>query len=201
MERTKLHLIFLFAITSILSSACRDKKTCCASSNPEGTSVDSCYCGPPIYGDLFNFGPTGFCTYYDYDQSIECSKKTQRPILIQFTGHACYSTREMAEFPFNNEAIAEEFGRQFILLQLYCDDKTVVDSSDWVYTSEKTLKTIGKINYHRQTEQFKGIGQPYVTVINNMGQELTQYLDPVQAYSKTWYIKKWLRDALTAHQK
>lgn len=201
MRQTKLHLIFLFAITSILASACQDKRTCCASSNPEGTSVDSCYCGPPKYGDLFNFGPTGFCTYYDYGQAIECSKKTNRPILVQFTCHACMSTSALNLFPLNDESIANEFGCEFILLQLNTDDRCIADSTDWVYTDEKHLKTIGKINLHRQLEQFKLVGQPFVAVINHDGEQLTPYLDPGLAFNKPRIVRRWMCDALTAHQK
>ena len=67
----------------------------------------------------------------------------------------------------------------FVLVELYTDDPTVLPESEW-YTSEsdgKVKKTIGKQNRDLMKTKFKSIGTPLYIVISSDGKILSGPID------------------------
>lgn len=136
-------------------------------------------CEEPLYSDLLHW-PYGLNGYFDYDQAIECSKATNKPIFVDFTGHGCVNCREMEQKVWSDTKVLDRLSENFVLLALYVDDKTELPKSDW-YTSEyddKIKKTLGKQNADFQITAFNNNAQPFYLILNEKGDLL---VDP-QAY-------------------
>ena len=55
---------------------------------------ETALCDKPKYAEFLHL-PHGLEGYFDYHQALSCSKKLNKPIFIDFTGHGCVNCREM----------------------------------------------------------------------------------------------------------
>ena len=132
-------------------------------------------CGEVKYGDILHL-PHGIKGYYDYDQALECSKKQNKPIFVDFTGHGCVNCREMEANVWADPAVLKMLKNDFVVVALYVDDKTELPESEW-YTSDrdgKIKKTIGKKYADIQISRFNINAQPYYVILDGDGKKLTQ---------------------------
>lgn len=148
--------------------------------NIDGISVSSSSsepaadCGTPRHGEFLHL-PHGIKGYYDYNQAIECSKKQNKPIFVDFTGHGCVNCREMEANVWSDPAVLKMLKNDFIVVALYVDDKTELPEEEW-YTSEydgKVKKTIGKQYADIQISKFNVNAQPYYVILNGEGEQQT----------------------------
>lgn len=124
-------------------------------------------CEAPLYAEKLHL-PHGLQGYFDYKQAVECAKKLNKPIFIDFTGHGCVNCREMEANVWSDPKVLQKLNNDFVVLALYVDDKTELPDSLW-YTSaydQKVKKTIGKQNADRQVTQFKNNAQPYYILLS-----------------------------------
>ena len=111
--------------------------------------------------------------FFDYDEALAYAKEVNKPVFVDFTGHACVNCREMEERVFSDPRILEMFRNDFVMVALYMDDKTEVDESEWVTTeSGRVFKTLGKINTHIANERYNINAQPYYLIVDLEGNQL-----------------------------
>ena len=111
--------------------------------------------------------------FFDYDEALAYAKEVNKPVFVDFTGHACVNCREMEERVFSDPRILEMFRNDFVMVALYMDDKTEVDESEWVTTeSGRVFKTLGKINTHIANERYNINAQPYYLIVDHEGNQL-----------------------------
>src|SRR5690606_10212310 len=82
---------------------------------------------------LSGFPPPSFYSWYDnetfhaeftdFDLSLAESQKTNKPLLIDFTGWACVNCQKMEESVWTFESIKQKLSNDFVLVSLYVDDK------------------------------------------------------------------------------
>jgi thiol:disulfide interchange protein len=148
--------------------------------------------GLPVkkYEDIFKRGKVlGLDGWYDYDQALEVSKKTNKPILIDFTGWNCVNCRKMETTVWPNPEVMKRLKNEYIMLELYVDDKTELAESD-KYTSTysgKRISTIGAKWSDYEASKFSVNSQPYYVILNSKGKVLV----PPQGanYDVSNYIK------------
>lgn len=127
----------------------------------------------PKYANLFHL-PHGLQGFFDYKQALAYSKKVNKPIFIDFTGHGCVNCREMEARVWSDPAVLSRLQNDFVLLALYVDDKTELPESDW-YTSTydgKVKKSIGAQNADLQITKFNNNAQPHYCLVNSDGKLL-----------------------------
>ena len=111
--------------------------------------------------------------FFDYDEALAYAKEVNKPVFVDFTGHACVNCREMEERVFSEPRILDMFRNDFVMVALYMDDKTEVDESEWVTTeSGRVFKTLGKINTHIANERYNINAQPYYLIVDHEGNQL-----------------------------
>ncbi|MBY0426449.1 MAG: thioredoxin family protein, partial [Cytophagales bacterium] len=131
-------------------------------------------CEAPKYTDLFTL-PHGIQGYFDYKQALACSKKLNKPIFVDFTGHGCVNCREMEANVWSNPEVLKRLKNDFIVLALYVDDKTELPKEEW-YTSSydnKVKSSIGKQNADLQITKFNNNAQPFYLILDSNGQLIT----------------------------
>lgn len=129
----------------------------------------------------------------DYDKALAYAKKTNKPLLVDFTGYACANCRKTEDYVWIDPEITKRLNNDVVLVSLYVDDKKKLDPKDYMtvkwYGKERVIKDIGdKFKYMEET-RYKQSTQPlYVMLDHN-----ENLLSPVRGYNASIeeYIK-WL---------
>ncbi len=139
------------------------------------TSADPAnLCEPPRHNFLHL--PHGLQGYFDYNQALECSRRLNKPVFIDFTGHGCVNCREMEANVWSHPEVLKRLQNDFIVVALYVDDKTELPESEWYVSSydQRTKKTIGKQNADLQISRYNNNAQPYYLVVDAEGRPMVQ---------------------------
>jgi len=133
--------------------------------------------GPHKYADKFH-APLKLNAYFDYKEGIAEARKLNKPVLIDFTGHACVNCRKMEANVWPDKDVYKIISQDYVLIQLYVDDKTEVSAEDVVVTPEgRSLNTIGKKWSDLQARKFNSNSQPFYILLDP---ETEQMLVPAQ---------------------
>ena len=140
-----------------------------------GAHVSQELCETPKYADDLHL-PHGLEGYFDYDQALACAKEQNKPIFIDFTGHACVNCREMEANVWSDPKVLAMLRNDFIVTALYVDDKESLPEEDWVVSEYdgKTKKTIGAKFADMQIAKYNVNAQPYYVLLNPDGEMLVQ---------------------------
>jgi thiol:disulfide interchange protein len=132
-------------------------------SNNTGPQLSS---GKHKYADIFK-APLKLDAFFDYNEGLAYAKKVNKPILIDFTGHACVNCRKMEANVWPDPAVYKLLSQEYVLIQLYVDDKTEVAPEDVVINQKgKTLNTIGKKWSDLQISKFNANAQPFYVLLD-----------------------------------
>ncbi len=132
-------------------------------------------CTSPKYADFLHL-PHGLKGYFDYDQALACAKEQNKPIFLDFTGHACVNCREMEANVWSDPRVLEILRNDFIIATLYVDDKKELSEEEWVTSTYdgKVKKTIGAKFADMQIARYGTNAQPYYVLLNPDGKMLVQ---------------------------
>lgn len=114
--------------------------------------------------------------YYDYDEAIKASKKTNKPILLYFNAIFCMPCRKMETDVWKNEKIAKSLREDFIVVSLLCDmDKIILLKKQQYYSKylKKQVLTLGD-KYLDLEHTFGCDGQPAYFFIDEKGISLAK---------------------------
>jgi len=121
---------------------------------------------PHKYADLFD-KPKGFNPYFDYAEGLAYAKKMHKPVMIDFTGHACVNCRKMEASVWTDKNVYQKINEDYVLIQLYVDDKTELPAAEQTVTKEgRQIKTIGNKWSYLQTSRFQANSQPFYVLLN-----------------------------------
>lgn len=127
------------------------------------------------YSDLFH-APLNLQPFFDYEEGMAYAKKVNKPVLIDFTGHACVNCRKMEASVWPDPQVLRRLREDYVLIQLYVDDKTELPVEEQTVSdfSGKKIKTIGNKWSDFQAARFNSNSQPYYVLLDNQGELLTQ---------------------------
>jgi thiol:disulfide interchange protein DsbD len=138
----------------------------------------------------------------DYEHALAYAKKVGKPLLIDFTGHACANCRKTEDYVWPDHEVTKRLNNDVVLVSLYVDDKRALDPKDYMkvqwYGKEREITDIGdKYKYLEETIYGSSTQPLYVLVDNN-----EKLLTPVRGYdpSITEYIK-WLDTGIAKFKK
>ena len=124
-----------------------------------------------------HLGPHDIISFYDYDKGMAYAKKVNKPVMIDFTGHACVNCRKMEERVWSDSRVLQVLKNDIVLISLYVDDKRTLPEEEH-YTSSingKKVTTIGKKWSEFQINKYKANAQPYYVLIDLDGNNLNEY--------------------------
>ncbi len=127
------------------------------------------------YDDIFH-APLGLQPFFDYEEGMAYAKKERKPVMIDFTGHACVNCRKMETTVWPDARVLSSLREDYVLIQLYVDDKTSLpDSEQFVSSySGKKITTIGKKWSDFQASAFNTNSQPWYVLLDNEGKQLVE---------------------------
>ncbi len=124
-----------------------------------------------------HLGPHDIISFYDYDQGMAYAKKVNKPVMLDFTGHACVNCRKMEERVWSDPRVLQVLKNKVVLISLYVDDKRQLPENEQ-YTSEingKKVTTIGKKWSEFQIKKYKANAQPYYVLLDHNGNNLNEH--------------------------
>jgi len=124
----------------------------------------------PKYSDLFSmpFGLTGF---FDYAEGMEYAKLQNKPVLIDFKGHACANCKKMEAKVWSDPEVLRRLKDNFVIISLYVDDRTVLPEDGWIVSTidGKIKKSIGKINEELEITMYGTNTLPLYVIADHNG--------------------------------
>lgn len=90
--------------------------------------------------------------YNNFEQGLECARHQHKPLAIYFTANTCKNCTIFENEFLNTSEVSEIMNNDFVFIQLYVDDQTVLPIKDQFYktnaiTDNKVLvNTIGALN-------------------------------------------------------
>ena len=125
------------------------------------------------YSDILKL-PYNLKGFFDYDEALIYSKKNNKPMLLDFTGHGCVNCRDIESRVWPDQRVRDYLNNKYVLVSLYVDDKTQLPEKDWYISSydSKIKKTIGKQNADFQITRFNNNAQPFYVVIDPFSEKI-----------------------------
>ncbi len=150
--------------------------------------------------DGAHLGPHDIISFLDYDKGMAYAKEVDKPVMIDFTGHACVNCRKMEERVWSDPKVLQVLKNDLVLISLYVDDKRKLPEYEQ-YTSETTgrkVKTIGNKWSDFQIKKYKANAQPYYVLLDHDGNNL----NPYSAYNPDIeeYLD-WLQEGISRFKK
>ncbi len=140
---------------------------------------------------------------HDYEEALQLSRQTNKPMLIDFTGWACVNCRRMEENVWTDPEVANLMKNEFIVVSLYVDERKrlpVTEQFEFKASNGEMKKiiTVGDKWTNFQLENFYKTSQPQYAIISPDQVALTK--------TKTYTphpgeFVEWLRCGLDAHKK
>ena len=135
--------------------------------------------------------PQNLSCFKDFEEGMTYAKKVGKPVMIDFTGHACVNCRKMEETVWPQPSVHKLLDEDYVLISLYVDEKIDLPEEEQVTVKLKNGKT-RKLRYtgHRwqvmQTENFNINSQPYYVLLSPEGTMLNNpvpYTPDVKTYA------------------
>lgn len=108
----------------------------------------------------------------DYESALAYAKKTGKPLMVDFTGHACANCRKTEDYVWPDEAVSKRLNNDVVLVSLYVDDKRPLDPKDYMnvvwFGKERQITDIGdKFKYMEEMLYGQSTQPLYVLLDHN----------------------------------
>ena len=140
--------------------------------------------------------PHGFNAFFDLDEGIAFAKKVNKPILIDFTGHACVNCRKMEDKVWVDKEVARLIKQEYVLIQLYVDERAVDMPKEKVHYSEilrSNTNDLGRWNSDFQATKYGSNSQPFYVLA---GHDLNPLVNPKGAIFEPIEYAAYLQSGL-----
>ena len=144
-------------------------------------------------------GPNGIPVFKDFDQAVVYAEKVNKPLLLDFTGHACANCRKVEEKVWVDQRIKNILSNEVVLVSLYVDDQKPLPEEQKVYSKvlDRHLKTVGNKWTAFEIENFGANAQPYYILVDK---DLKRYSTPLEAELDIEKYLNWLEKGLAQYK-
>jgi thiol:disulfide interchange protein DsbD len=153
-----------------------------------------------------HLGPQNIMVFHDFDKAEAYAKEVNKPLFVDFTGHACVNCRKMEEKVWGELGVIEILRDKMVIVSLYVDEKTPLPASEHKvleYAPGKTMKItqVGHKWSYLQTTRFKSNTQPYYRLLGPKGEDLNIGSADYEHHGNTEDFKAWLEKGLIEYNK
>ncbi|MEG0189227.1 MAG: thioredoxin family protein, partial [Algoriella sp.] len=144
-------------------------------------------------------GPHGIPSFKDFDQGAAYATKVGKPILLDFTGHACANCRKVEERVWSDEGVKKILTEDVVLISLYVDEAKELPEDQKVFSKalNRNLKTVGNKWTAFEIEHFNANAQPYYILVDK---DLNRFSKPLEAELDIEVYLKWLNDGIAKYK-
>ncbi|MFM7018366.1 cytochrome c biogenesis protein CcdA [Flavobacterium sp.] len=145
----------------------------------------------------------GLLLFTDYEKGLAYAKKVNKPVLLDFTGHACVNCRKMENNVWTDEQVAQILKNEVVLISLFADDKRELPKSDQ-HISPSTgseIVTIGDKWTDFMITKYKTNTQPLYVLVDLDGNNLNS-ITPTTSYDPDAQLfEDWLNQGIANFKK
>lgn len=129
---------------------------------------------PAVFPEGTHAGPHDITLFTDYDKGVAYARKVNKPVLLDFTGHACVNCRKMEERVWSDPAVLQRLKNNFVLISLYVDDKRKLPENERYVSPDtgKKIITIGQKWSDFQISRYRANAQPFYTITSPEANDL-----------------------------
>jgi thiol:disulfide interchange protein len=153
-----------------------------------------------------HLGPQNIMVFHDLEKAEAYAKEVQKPLFVDFTGHACVNCRKMEEKVWGEPGILEILRDKMVIVSLYVDEKTALPASEHKeleYAPGKKMKItqIGHKWSYLQTTRYKSNTQPYYRLLGPQNEDLDIGSADYEHHGNASDFKAWLEKGLEEYRK
>lgn len=147
-------------------------------------------------------GPHQIVVFDDYETGLAYAKTVNKPILLDFTGHACVNCRKMENTVWSDERILPLLKNEVVLISLYVDDKRELPKNQQTVsaTSGSTIETIGDKWTDFMISKYKTNTQPLYVLTDLEGTSLNSK-QPTISFVGIEEYEAWLKIGISNFKK
>ncbi len=147
-------------------------------------------------------GPEGLKVFHnDYESALAYAKEVKKPLLIDFTGHACANCRKMEDNVWPDLEVKNIFANDIVIVSLFVDDREELPKSEQkevVWRDDKVvLETMGMKWGYMQDVKYKISSQPYYVIVDHDETLLSEKGIGYDTGKDIPVFKSWLNNSLT----
>ena len=173
------------------------------SESPLGVgSVNVASTSATILPDGAKLGPHQIVVFDDYDKGLAYAKTVNKPIMLDFTGHACVNCRKMENNVWSDASILPILNNEVVLISLYVDDKRPLPKSEQ-FISKSTgseIETIGDKWTDFMITKYNTNTQPLYVLTDLQGNSLNTKQPTISYVSVEEYLS-WLKTGIANFKK
>ena len=151
-----------------------------------------------------HLGPQGILVFHDYDMGMAHAKKINKPVVLDFTGHACVNCRKMEEQVWSAAHVKNTLANDVVLISLYVDERIDLPKEQQYETTmagkTKKVKTTGDKWMVLQANSYGTNSQPYYVFLNHDEENLVENAN-FQDYGTVDLFTDWLNRGLKEFKK
>jgi thiol:disulfide interchange protein DsbD len=175
------------------------------SESPSGIGTSENTNSHPENNDM-HLGPQNIMVFHDLEKAEAYAKEVQKPLFVDFTGHACVNCRKMEEKVWGEPGIIEILRDKMVIVSLYVDEKTALPASEHKeleYAPGKKMKIteIGHKWSYLQTTRYKSNTQPYYRLLGPQNEDLDIGSADYEHHGNATDFKAWLEKGLEEYKK
>jgi thiol:disulfide interchange protein DsbD len=147
--------------------------------------------------DGAELGPHGIMVFHDYEDGLAYAKSINKPIMLDFTGHACVNCRKMENNVWSDPGILPILKNDVVLISLYVDDKRELPKNEQFTTAAgDEIITIGDKWTDFMISKYKTNTQPLYVITDLEGKNLNNS-KPTISYVTTEEYLAWLKEGIS----
>jgi len=147
--------------------------------------------------EMHEVGDGSILVFHDIKIAREYAKKVNKPVMLDFTGHACANCRKTESTVWTNSKILPILQEKLVIVSLYCDDREKLPKSEWKYSDaiKGKIKTVGNKWSDYQVRNYGKNAQPLYVIQDYDGNDLTKpigYTPNIESYKS--FLKKGINN-------
>lgn len=142
-------------------------------------------------------GPQGIMVFHDYQDGMAYAREINKPIMLDFTGHACVNCRKMEINVWSEPAVLEILKNDVVLISLYVDDKRdLPEKEQFITATGEKIETVGDKWTDFMISKYKTNTQPLYVITDSQGNTLNSS-KPTISYVGTEEYLQWLKKGIS----
>lgn len=148
-------------------------------------------------------GVHGLTIFTDYEEGLAYAKEIKKPVLLDFTGHACVNCRKMENSVWADERVLKILKNDVVLISLYADDKRELpkDKQFVSKSTGETIETIGDKWTDFMITKYKTNTQPLYVLVDLEGNNLNSKTPTTSYDPDVALYENWLKEGISNFKK
>ncbi|HEX8270515.1 MAG TPA: cytochrome c biogenesis protein CcdA [Flavobacterium sp.] len=168
------------------------------SESPRGVGKSSTNVTAAPLPDGAEYGPHDIITFHDYEIGMAYAKSVNKPVMLDFTGHACVNCRKMEINVWSDASILSTLQNDVVVVSLYVDEDIDLPKEQQ-FVSKLTgemIVTVGDKWSDFMLTNYKTNAQPLYVLVDNQGTQLHETI----SYTDIDTYSKWLKDGIAKYK-